>query len=80
MPEPAGGSAAGTGEPPHVRLVNDVSRQFRHRPADVASAEIAGHLRTFWDPRMRAALLAHVDAGGAGLDPLAVRAARSLRP
>ena len=30
---------------------------------------IAEHIRKFWDPRMRAAILAHLDAGGAGLDP-----------
>jgi formate dehydrogenase subunit delta len=28
------------------------------------------HIQKFWDPRMRAAILTHVDAtGGAGLDP-----------
>jgi len=31
-------------------------------------AAIAAHLERFWDPRMRAAVLAHLDAGGTGLD------------
>jgi hypothetical protein len=29
---------------------------------------IADHIRKFWDPRMRSAIMAHLDAGGAGLD------------
>jgi formate dehydrogenase subunit delta len=61
-----------------VRLVNDIAVQFHHRPPDEAAETIAQHLRTFWGPRMRAELLGHVEAGGVGLDPLAVRAARLL--
>jgi formate dehydrogenase subunit delta len=34
----------------------------------------ADHIKKFWDPRMRAQIIAHLKAGGAGLDP-AVRAA-----
>jgi formate dehydrogenase subunit delta len=66
--------------PPHVRLANDIAVQFHHRTPDRAAAEIAAHLRSYWDTRMREALLAHVDAGGADLDELAVRAAKLLRP
>jgi formate dehydrogenase subunit delta len=65
-------------DPPHVRLVNDIAAQFQHRPPEEAAESVANHLRSFWDPRMRAALLAHVEAGGPGLDPLAVRAAELL--
>jgi formate dehydrogenase subunit delta len=68
-----------TSVPSHVRLANDVAVQFAHRPPEEAAVAVAGHLRTFWEPRMTAALLAHVDAGGAGLEPLAVRAAELLR-
>jgi formate dehydrogenase subunit delta len=33
--------------------------------------EIANHLRRFWEPRMRRALLAHLDnTGGEGLDEI----------
>jgi formate dehydrogenase subunit delta len=65
--------------PPHVRLANEIAAQFHHRAVDQAATEIAAHVRSFWEPRMRTALLAHVDAGGAGLDELAVRAADLLR-
>jgi formate dehydrogenase subunit delta len=76
-PDPSEG--AGAPEPPHVRLANDIAAQFHARPPDEAAEMVATHIRQFWDPRMRAQLLAHVDAGGAGLDPLAVDAAHRLR-
>lgn len=66
--------------PPHVRLANDVAAQFGHRPPAVAAAAVAAHLRDYWEPRMTRALLAHVAAGGDGLDPVAVLAAHLLRP
>jgi hypothetical protein len=37
--------------------------------AEPAVPGIAEHIRKFWDPRMRSAILAHLNAGGAGLDP-----------
>lgn len=63
-----------------VRMANDIASQFHHLPFDEGAAAVANHLRLFWDPRMRADLAGHVDAGGgAGLDPLAVAAAAQLR-
>jgi len=64
--------------PPHVRLVNEVAEQFGHKPLEVAAAAVAVHLRDFWEPRMKKALLEHVAAGGEGLDPVALRAAQLL--
>jgi formate dehydrogenase subunit delta len=63
-----------------VRLANEIAEQFTHRPLDEAAQAIATHMRAFWEPRMRTALLEHVAAGGAGLDPIALRAAELLRP
>lgn len=68
------------GPPPHVRLANDIAVQFTHRPLDEAARAVAAHMRTFWEPRMRSALLDHLAGGGAGLDPIALRAAELLRP
>lgn len=34
-----------------------------------AVPSIAEHIRKFWDPRMRSAILAHFESGGAGLEP-----------
>ncbi len=51
-----------------VTMANQIGRFFTpQRGADPASA-IADHLEKFWDPRMRAAIMAHLAAGGAGLD------------
>lgn len=64
--------------PPHVRLVNEISRQFAHRPPADAANAVANHLRTVWDPRMKQALIAHLQAGGEDLDPIALLAAENL--
>jgi formate dehydrogenase subunit delta len=65
--------------PPHVRLANDIAAQFRHWQTGEAAAAIAEHLHSFWDPRMRTRLIAHVEAGGAGLHPLLVHVVAQLR-
>jgi formate dehydrogenase subunit delta len=39
-----------------------------------ATAGIANHLEKFWDPRMRLAIFAQLEAGGAGLEPLVCQA------
>jgi formate dehydrogenase subunit delta len=63
---------------PEVRLGNDIARQFAHLPHDQATAAIATHLRTFWDPRMRRALCGAVAAGDVDVDPLLRDAAAKL--
>jgi formate dehydrogenase subunit delta len=62
-----------------VRLANDVAVQFRYLPDDVAVARVVAHLTAFWDPRMRAQLVAAADAGDDDLDPIAAEAADRLR-
>ena len=64
---------------PQVRLVNDVARQFKHLPHDAALAGVVGHLQQFWDPRMKAQLVAAAEAGDEDLDPLAAEAASAFR-
>ena len=69
-----------THTPPHIRLANEIAVQFKHRDPEVAAKQIAGHIQSFWDPRMRSKLLADVGAADSGLDPLAVAAAGLLKP
>ncbi len=64
---------------PQVRLANDVAAQFKHLGHDAAVAGVVAHLTTFWDPRMRAQLVAAADAGDDDLDPLAAEAAARFR-
>lgn len=63
---------------PTIRLASDVAAQFRSRARDDAVSAIAGHLRQFWDPRMRQRLLEEIDAGSVG-DPLVAAAGERLR-
>ncbi len=57
-----------------VYMANQIGKFWTSQGAEKAPAAIAEHIRKFWDPRMRAAIFAHLAEGGAGLDP-AVRAA-----
>lgn len=59
-----------------VDMANQIGRYFDSYPDRAeARAEIAGHIKRFWEPRMRAAIVAHARAEG--LDPL-VREALGL--
>jgi len=61
-----------------VTMANQIGAFFSSQKGDVAVQGIADHLKKFWDPRMRAALLAHLEAGGEGLNPQVRRAAEQL--
>ena len=52
-----------------VYMANQIGKFFASQGPDKAAAGIAEHIAKFWDPRMRATIIAHLDAGGAGLDP-----------
>jgi len=52
-----------------IYMANQIGKFFNSQGADKAVAGIAEHIRKFWDPRMRTAILAHLDNGGEGLDP-----------
>lgn len=62
-----------------VHMANQIGKFFASQGAEKAPAAIAEHLRKFWDPRMRACILAHLEAGGADLDPLVRQAVEKLR-
>ncbi len=61
-----------------VYMANQIAGFFKPYPEDEAVAGVENHLKQFWDPRMRAALVAHAASGGAGLEPLALAAAKRL--
>ncbi|MGE0425474.1 MAG: formate dehydrogenase subunit delta [Reyranellaceae bacterium] len=62
-----------------VYMANQIGKFFAHEGEEQAARSVATHLRRYWDPRMRAGILAHLDAGGAGLDPAVRRAIGSLK-
>ena len=61
-----------------VYMVNQIGRFFASQGGEAAVTGTADHIRNFWDPRMRAAILAHLAAGGDGLDATARRAVELL--
>lgn len=61
-----------------ARMVNQIADFYRSYPRDEAVPGIAGHIRSFWDPRMRAALAQYVAAGGDGLSETALAGAREV--
>jgi formate dehydrogenase subunit delta len=61
-----------------VMMANQIAKNVRVQGEERAVAAIADHIARFWDPRMRAAIAAHVAAGAAGLDPLARAAVEKL--
>jgi formate dehydrogenase subunit delta len=61
-----------------VYMANQIAREFAaQRPGEAAQATY-DHLWHFWDPRMRALILEHLSAGGAGMSDLAREAVSRL--
>ncbi len=51
-----------------VYMANQIGKFFSTQGSDQAVAGTLAHIKAFWDPRMRATIIAHFRAGGAGLD------------
>jgi formate dehydrogenase subunit delta len=62
-----------------VYMANQIGKAFNHESEQAAIDSIAGHIRSFWDPRMKKAIVAHVHGDGGGLDPRVLAAVRSLQ-
>lgn len=60
-------------------MANQIGDFFAPYPAARRAEGIRNHLRTYWDPRMREALLDYIDGGGSGLAPFVVEGALLLR-
>ncbi len=61
-----------------VTMANQIGAFFASQRGDEAVHSILDHLKKFWDPRMRAAILAHLEGGGEGLQPEVRRAVEAL--
>src|SRR5215475_9196839 len=62
-----------------VYMANQIGTFFVSQDQATASEKTAEHLKKFWDPRMRKAIIAHLDAGGLGLNPNVRAAVETLR-
>lgn len=60
-----------------IHMANQIGKFFAAQPGDGA-AGVATHLRNYWDPPMRAEILAWRAAGGDGLDAIAMDAVTRL--
>jgi formate dehydrogenase subunit delta len=62
-----------------IYMANQIGKFFVSQGPGKAPAAIAEHMTKFWEPRMRAAIIAHLEAGGTGLDPSVREAVDKLR-
>ena len=62
-----------------VRMANQIGTFFESKPHDLGVAGVAEHINKFWEPRMRGHLFEVVDTGGAGLKPIVLEAATTIR-
>lgn len=63
-----------------VYMANQIGKFFEAQRADEVVPGIANHIKHFWDPRMRQAIFAYIDAnGGEGLAPPVLEALIELK-
>jgi formate dehydrogenase subunit delta len=64
-----------------VNMANQIGRYYEAYPDRTEALKSAAtHVRRYWDPRMRRAILQHLDADqGEGLDPFMAEAIRTHR-
>lgn len=60
-----------------ITMANQIAMFFDTQPSDPVD-NMLGHLRDFWDPRMRAALKAYAASDGTDLLPTVQKAAARL--
>lgn len=62
-----------------VTMANQIATFFKSQGADEAAAGVSDHINSFWEPRMRNQLLAMLEAGASGFDPLVISAKPAIR-
>jgi len=62
-----------------VTMANEISEFFESEDQASAVAQVANHLRKFWDPRMRKQICEFAASDGHGLSDVARRAVALLQ-
>lgn len=62
-----------------VYMVNQIARNFATMGERTAVAATADHIVSFWDPRMKAQIVARHESGDADLTPIAAQAIAHIR-
>jgi formate dehydrogenase subunit delta len=60
-------------------MANQIATFFKTQPGNGQADAVATHINDYWEPRMRAQLIQHAEAGGTGLDPLVMQAVGAIR-
>jgi formate dehydrogenase subunit delta len=62
-----------------VRMANSIGHFFAAEPdKEEAARQVLDHFKRFWDPRMRAQIVAYYRDGGAGLSDIVAAAVAKL--
>jgi formate dehydrogenase subunit delta len=62
-----------------VSMANDIADFFNaESDKEVAAEGVRKHIQRSWDPRMRKAIIAHMQTNGEGLSSLAANAIKKL--
>ena len=59
-----------------VRMANQIATFFLSQPPEDGPKGVANHINKFWEPRMRREFFVIVDAGGEGMMPMVLQAAK----
>jgi formate dehydrogenase subunit delta len=62
-----------------VRQANQIAQYFSAYPQARAEEGVLGHIKKFWEPRMRRQLIEYAGDGGEGLHELVLKAVAALR-
>ena len=62
-----------------ARMANQIGDFYASMPEREATEGAASHLRMYWTPKMIREIIAFVDQGHPGLNPVAARAVQSLK-
>jgi len=61
-----------------ITMANQIGDFFAPYPAERRAEGLRNHLRSYWDPRMRKALLDYIAQGGTDLHPHVIEGAKLL--
>jgi formate dehydrogenase subunit delta len=62
-----------------IKMANEISSFWQGEVGDAAPNEVATHLKRYWEPRMRAQMIAYYEERhGAGLSDVALKAVQLL--
>ena len=62
-----------------IDMANQIADYFKTLPEAEAAPGAVDHIKKFWTPKMRVGIIAHLDGGGAGLEPFAAQIVALLK-